>query len=487
MNRRIILYYTGLILLIEAGFLILPMIVGWIYGERQWIWFAVTILLNAVLGAALRFLTHPDTHSLYAREGFVTVALCWIAMSLTGALPFFLSGEIPNYLDAVFETVSGFTTTGASILTDIEAMSHCMLFWRSFTHWLGGMGILVFMLAIMPQSGGQSINLLRAESPGPTVTKMVPKMRDSALILYAIYGALTLIETVLLVLGGMPLFDSLCHAFGTAGTGGLSVKSASIGAYDSYYLQGVIAVFMMLFGVNFTIYYLLLKHKWREALRSTELRVYLGIIAFAVITITINLTPTLSELYYTVHNVFFTVSSIMTTTGYCTVNFDAWPLYSRVLLVLLMCIGACAGSTGGGIKVSRVVISCKIAASDVRRMLHPRSVKVVTLDGRRVDDDSIHGIHAYLLLYIAITGLSVLLVALDNLDFTTSFTAVIATLNNIGPGLNLVGPEGNYTCFSALSKVVLCLDMLFGRLEIFPMLYLLMPGSWRTAWRPLKD
>ncbi len=487
MNRRMILYFVGVILMLEGAFLLLPAAVAPFYGEEGWRWFILTAALAFGAGAALNRFSRPDSRTVYAREGFVIVALSWILLSLVGALPFWFSGEIPNYLDAVFETVSGFTTTGSSILTDVEAMSHCMLFWRSFTHWLGGMGVLVFMLAILPQSGGQTIHLLRAESPGPAVTKMVPKIRQSAAILYGIYFVLTVVEVILLLLGGMPLFDSLCNAFGTAGTGGLAIKANSIAYYDSYYLQGVIAVFMMLFGINFSIYFFVLRKKWGLVRKNTELRGYLLIIAFSTIAITINIASMFPSVFTAFHHAFFTVSSIITTTGYSTENFDLWPEFSRILLVVLMMIGACAGSTGGGIKVTRLVIIGKSVASELRRLIHPRSVKVITVDGKRVEDDTVRAVHAYLCIYIVIALGSILVVSLDNLDTTTTVTAVISQLGNIGPGLGLVGPAGNYAMFSPLAKIVLCLDMLFGRLEIFPMLYLLMPSTWRTAWRRVRN
>ena len=393
-------------------------------------------------------------------------------------MPFTLSGQIPSYLDAVFETVSGFTTTGASILSDVEALDNGMLFWRSFTHWLGGMGILVFMLALV-NMGGQANHLLRAESPGPTVAKMVPNMRKSAGILYGIYIAMTVIEVVLLCLGGMPLFDSLCTAFGTAGTGGFGIKNASMGAYPSYYLQGVVAVFMVLFGVNFNVYFFLLMKKCAMAWHNTEVRVYFAVIAASTLIITVNILGLFSTALDALHHAFFAVASIITTTGFSTADFDLWPQLSRLILVMLMVVGACAGSTGGGVKVSRMVILCKVLGSELHKLLHPRSVKVLTLDGKSISRETIQGIQSYMTLYFLVAVVSMLLVALDDLDFVTTVTAVVATLNNIGPGLSLVGPTGNFAIFSPLAKIVLTADMLFGRLELFPMLILLMPSTWR--------
>ena len=477
MNYPMIRYLFGLVLMIEAAFMALPLGVAVIYGESSGIYFLYTMAAAGLAGLLLtRF--KPVRRDMYAREGFVFTALAWVLISLIGAAPFTLSGQIPSYLDAVFETVSGFTTTGASILNNVEALDYCMLFWRSFTHWLGGMGILVFMLALV-NMGGQANHLLRAESPGPTVGKMVPNMRKSASILYAIYIVMTMAEVILLLLGGMPLFDSLCTAFGTAGTGGFGVKNASMGAYPSYYLQGVVAVFMVLFGVNFNAYFFLLMRKYAMAWRNTEVRAYLAIIAASTLLITVNILGMFPTVYDALHHAFFAVASIITTTGFSTENFDAWPQLSWLILVLLMVIGACAGSTGGGIKVSRLVILCKELGSQLRRLLHPRSVKVLTVDGKPVSRETVQGVQSYMTLYFLVAAVSMLLVALDDLDFVTTVTSVVATLNNIGPGLSLVGPAGNFSMFSPLAKIVLTADMLFGRLELFPMLILLMPSTWR--------
>ena len=478
MNYAIIAYLLGAIILIEAAFLVPPLLVALIYHEQSGIWFLVTIAAAALVGFLLTRL-RPQKRSLYAKEGFVVTALAWIVISLVGAAPFTLSGQIPNYLDAVFEMVSGFTTTGSTILFDVEALDNCMNFWRCLSHWLGGMGILVFMLAIVNLSGGQSNHLLRAESPGPTVSKMMPNMRKSSATLYGIYMAMTVLEIILLLAGGMPLFDSLCAAFGTAGTGGFGIKTASIGYYDSYYLPGVIAVFMMLFGVNFNVYFFLLMRNISAAIRNTEVWTYLGIIAVSTLLITINAAHMFSSLFDVFHHSFFAVSSIITTTGFATVDFDLWPELSRTLLVLLMIVGACAGSTGGGMKVSRFVILIKATAFEVRKLLHPRSVKVLTMDGKPISKETVQGVQSYAVVYFLIAVVSLLLVSLDNYDMETSLTAVLATLNNIGPGLSLVGPTGNFGMFSPLSKIVLTLDMLLGRLELFPMLILMSPSTWR--------
>lgn len=478
MNYSIIVYLSGVILLIEAAFMLLPLIVAGIYGEISGVYFLITLAAAGLIGFVLTR-RKPAKRTMYAREGFVLTALAWILISLIGAAPFTLSGQIPSYLDAVFEMVSGFTTTGASILTEVEALDQCMLFWRSFSHWLGGMGILVFMLALVNFSGGQANHLLRAESPGPSVSKMVPNMRKSAAILYGIYMAMTAVEIVLLIAGGMPVFDSLCTAFGTAGTGGFGVKSASIGYYDSYYLQGVISVFMILFGVNFNVYFLLLMRKFSASVRNTEVRTYFAIIAASTLIITLNIVDLFANAFDAFHHALFSVASIITTTGFSTVDFNQWPELSRMILVLLMIVGACAGSTGGGVKVSRLVILVKALTSEVRKLLHPRSVKVLTIDGKQVSQEVVQGVQNYMILYAIVTVVSMLLVSLDNLDLVTTVTSVMATLNNIGPGLGLVGPAGSYAMFSPLAKIVLTLDMLFGRLELFPMLILLMPSTWR--------
>ena len=473
-------FLLGRILLVEAGLLALPLLTALLYGESLMPWLA-TMLVLAAIGGALS-LRKPERTALYAKDGFAAVALVWLLMSAFGALPFVLSGDIPNYIDAFFETVSGFTTTGASILTVVDALPKGLLYWRSFTHWLGGMGVLVFLLAITPSTrkgGGFTNHLLRAESPGPTVSKMVPNMRKSAAILYGIYIVMTAVEVVLLLIGGMPLFDSLCTAFGTAGTGGFGIKNSSMGYYNSYYLQGVVSVFMALFGVNFNVYFFLLMKKYAMAWRNTEVRAYFAIIAGSTLIITLNILGMFPTAFDAFHHAFFAVSSVITTTGFSTTDFDLWPQLSRCILVLLMIVGACAGSTGGGVKVSRLVILCKALGSELRKLLHPRSVRVLTVDGKPVSRETVQGVQSYMTLYFLVTLVSVLLVALDNLDFVTTFTAVLATLNNIGPGLGLVGPTGCFAAFSPLAKIVLTADMLFGRLELFPMLILLMPSTWR--------
>ena len=477
MNKRMIFHILGMLLILEAALLLLPALVALIYGEQAGWCYLFTAAGAALVGLALRTACRPSRKTIYARDGLITVALGWIVLSLAGALPFTLCGDIPSYLDAVFEMVSGFTTTGSSILPNVELLNRCSLFWRSFSHWIGGMGILVFMLAIVNMEGGQGIHLLRAESPGPTVSKMVPRMVDSSKILYSIYFGLTLVQIIFYLLGGMPLFDTLCNAFATAGTGGFAIRADSFAGYG-YYHQTVTTVFMALFGVNFSIYFFLLRRKFDLVWKNTELRWYVVIILSSVALITLNILPMYPRAYDALHHAAFSVSSVITTTGFGTENFDLWPEFSRVILVFLMLIGACAGSTGGGLKISRLVILVKMVQREVRLLLHPRTVKVMTIDGKAVSNDTVRGVSAYFLTYVFLIMASILLVSLDGLDASTTVTAVLATFNNIGPGLGLVGPAGNFAAFSPLAKVVLTLDMLLGRLELYPMLILMLPTTW---------
>ena len=483
MNHKMIGKVLGVLLLLECLFLLPPALISVHDGERVALGaFVRVMLLCASLGGGLSVLCRGASRSFYAREGFLIVSLGWVVLSVVGALPFRISGEIPRYIDALFEVISGFTTTGASILSNVEALSRGMLFWRSFTHWLGGMGILVFLLAVVPMGkGGHGVHLLRAESPGPSVGKLVPKTRQTAATLYLIYIVLTVLCVVFLLAGGMPLFDSLCTAFGTAGTGGFGIKNNSLAGYSPY-LQTVCTVFMMLFGINFNIYFLLLLRKFKQVLRSEELWTYLGIMGGSILLITLNLRSmyggrTLSAL----HDAAFSVSSVMTTTGFSTVDFNLWPEFSRSILVILMVVGACAGSTGGGIKCARLVIMYKALVARIRKSLRPRSVNLVRVEGRTVDDETIQGVNTYMIAYCAIGIVSFLLLSLDNLSMESNLTAMVACLNNIGPGLDLVGPTGNYGMFSDLSKSVLMLDMLLGRLEIFPLLIMLSPRTWKRA------
>lgn len=487
MNYFMILYLLGWVLNIQCVCLLLPVSVGIFYGEAQWKYYAIVAVVSLVLGLALT-LRKPKRTVFYAKEGFVTVALSWIMMGLMGAVPFVLSGEIPSYIDAVFETISGYTTTGASILTSVEALSQCSLFWRSFSHWIGGMGVLVFLIAIVPLTGGHIMQLMRAESPGPSVEKFVPRVRQTAFILYSIYFAMTIFEIILLLAGGMPWFDSITTAFGTAGTGGFAIKNASIGFYQSHYLQGVVTVFMILFGVNFSVYYLLLSKKIFQALKSEELRCYLGIIAFSIICITLNIKSQFYQgnLYEAFHNASFSVASIISTTGFAINDFSKWPQVSKFILFILMFIGASAGSTGGGIKVSRIILLVKSTFREIGSLVHPREVNLVKIDKKRVSDDIIKGTKAYFVMIMMIYVVSVFLVSFNGFDMTTTLSAVAATLNNIGPGLELVGPAENFSGFSTLSKIVLIFDMLAGRLELFPMLVLFSPHTWKGSFGAIK-
>ena len=478
MNTRMIVHILGRVLLVVGVLLLFPLLVSLYYRESSAWAIAATAagMIAAGIGMGLR---RPENRMIYAREGFLIVALAWIGISAFGALPFWLSREIPSYVDAFFETVSGFTTTGSSILTDIEAMSRGLLFWRSFTHWIGGMGVLVFVMAVMPLGGNRSMHLLRAESPGPEVGKLAPKMRSTAMILYGIYILLTALQTILLLLGGMPLFDSLITTFGTVGTGGFSSRAASIAAYDSAYVDGVVTVFMILCGVNFNLYYQLLLRQPRPLLKSEELRWYLGIQLGAMLVITINILPMYQSVTGAFRHAAFQVASINSTTGFATADFNTWPELSKTVLVLLMLFGCMAGSTGGGIKTVRIIMAFKGVRREIRRMLHTRSVSALRVEGRPVHEETIGGVNLFLILYAAIICASTLLISADGFDFTTNLTAAIATISNIGPGLNSVGPTGNFAHFSAFSKLVLSANMLIGRLEIFPLIILFTPTVWK--------
>lgn len=478
MNYLIIINILGWVLSLQGIFMLPPCLVGIIYKEYHdaFIYLTFSILCTIVGFLFRRFKAKSSTF--YAREGFVAVALSWIVLSLTGALPFIFNGDIPSFTDALFEIISGYTTTGSSILTNVEALSHANLFFRSFSHWIGGMGVLVFILAILPMTGGSTINLLKAESPGPSVGKLVPKMQHTAFILYAIYLVMTIIEIVLLILGGMPIFDSLCHAFGSAGTGGFGIKNDSIAGYSPY-LQTVITVFMFLFGVNFSFYYYILIRKIKDAFKMEEVRWYVGIYVGAVVLLMANLIYHGYDVLDSLLHVTFQVSSIMTTTGYATTDFNLWPEFSRGIMLCLMFIGACAGSTGGGIKISRIMIYLKQVAKELMQQIHPRRVHIIKMEGKELPHSTAHSCNVLLMTYIIVLFVSFLLISFDGFDTTTNFTAVVATLNNIGPGLNMVGPTGNFSEFSDFSKYVLMFDMLAGRLEIFPMILLFHPATWK--------
>ena len=478
MNYSMIFFIIGWVFIIEAALMAPSALVALLYSERS-IWaFAAAIGLCLLLGVPL-VRKQPANKVFYAKEGCVTVALSWIVMSLMGALPFVFSGVIPSIVDAMFETVSGFTTRGASILKDVEVLPRCMLFWRSFTHWIGGMGVLVFLLCLLPMSGGgYSMNLMKAESPGPSVSKLVPKVRSTAKLLYGLYVALSLLELALLLLGSMPLFDALCTTFGTAGTGGFGIKNSSIGEYSAY-IQSIVTIFMILFGINFNVYFLLYMRKPKEALRCEEAGWYLAIIAVSTLIITVFIRNSFPDLVTAFRHAAFQVGSIITTTGFSTVDFNVWPAVPRAILVLLMFIGACAGSTGGGIKVSRIVLLFRTMTREIGQIIHPHMVKKLKFEGRVVGQEVLRSVNAFMVAYVLIFAVSTLFVCLDGFDLVTSFTAVAATLNNIGPGLEMVGPIGNFSCFSDLSKIVLIFDMLAGRLEIFPLLVLFFRDTWK--------
>ncbi|MBO4901414.1 MAG: TrkH family potassium uptake protein [Lachnospiraceae bacterium] len=477
MNRRMVFYILSWVLRMEAILMLLPIITAVIYREHEIVYFLISAVSCAVFSLLISPRKPKDT-KMYTREGFVSVALSWVLLSIFGCLPFYISGAIPHFIDALFETVSGFTTTGASILSSVEELSHCILFWRSFTHWIGGMGILVFVLAILPMSGAENIHIMRAESPGPSVGKLVPKVRSTAKILYSIYLVLTLVEFILLISGGMPAFDAICVSFGTAGTGGFAVKNTGLANY-TFYQQMITTIFMILFGVNFNVYFLFYARKPKDALKSEEARAYLFIILVATLLITLDVRCFFPNILESFHHSAFQVASIITTTGFSTQDFDLWPTFSKAILVLLMFIGACAGSTGGGIKVSRIAILWKTVMKEMSSMIHPNSVKIIKMEGKPVEHTVLRSINTYLATYIMIFVASLLIVCYDKFDLITSFTAVAATFNNIGPGLALVGPTSNFSSFSVLSKIILIFDMLAGRLELFPMILLFSIRTWR--------
>lgn len=477
MNRRMVLYTVGTVIKIESALMVLPLIVSFIYKEACAVDFLISIGIALVLGFALTLIFKPGSKVIYAKEGFVIVALAWFVLSAVGALPFYLSREIPSYIDAFFETVSGFTTTGASILTDVEAMSKGLLFWRSFTHWVGGMGVLVFMLAIVPGVSDRSIHILRAEAPGPIVGKLVPKMKHTARILYVIYVAMTIIEIVFLLAGKMPLFDSLLHAFGTAGTGGFGIKADGLASYSPY-LQWVVAIFMLLFGVNFNLYYFMLMKKFKTVIKSEELIAYILIVVASVGAITLNILPRFGTFSESLRQAAFQVSAIITTTGYSTDDFNQWPTFSKTIILLLMFIGGCAGSTAGGFKVSRVVLIMKKVKRELQKLLHPRSVSVIRFEGKRIDEATMTSLGSYLGIYALFFCVFVFILGFENFDLESNISVVASCFNNIGPALGIAGPASSYAMYSPFSKVVLSLAMLLGRLEIFPLIITLSPLTW---------
>lgn len=477
MNYGVVFYILGWILKAESIFVLFPFIVGLIYREDAAWSYLLTAFICLVAGILLS-IKKPKKGGLFLKEGFFVVGLGWIFMSLFGALPFIFSKDIPDFMDALFETASGFSTTGASILSDIEALSHAGLFWRSFTHLLGGMGVFVFLSALLPMLGGNSVNLMKAESTGPSVDKLVPKLKDTAKILYAIYLLMGLVECIILLCFGVPVFDSLCYTFGTIGTGGFGIKNDGLFSLDPA-VQWVIAIFMVLSGVNYSMYFLILRRKFKQAFSLEEVRLYLGFILVSVVLICFNINSMFASTADTVRHSFFQVATLITSTGFSTTDYNLWPEFSKCILILCMLLGACAGSTGGGIKMSRILIMFKSVKKQIQMLIHPRAVSKIRIDGVVVDHDVVRSTNAYIVLFIIVFSISTLFISLENCDFTTSFTAVLATLNNMGPGLNMVGPTQNFGFMSDFSKLVLTFDMLAGRLELFPMLLILVPRSWR--------
>jgi trk system potassium uptake protein TrkH len=472
MNRSIVIYVLGYILKTEGVLMSLPCLVALIYQEKEGFAYLIVGVISILLGQLLT-MRKPKDYVIYLKEGCVATSLSWILMGVVGAIPFMITGEIPSFINALFEMVSGFTTTGASILSDVEVVSRCSTTWRCFSHWIGGMGVLVFIIAIVPLSGGSNINLMRAESPGPSVGKLVPKVKHTA-ILYIIYLGLSLIEFIILLLAKMPVFDAMNTTFGTAGTGGFGIKNSSLGGY-SVTIQWIVTVFMILFGVNFNAYYLMLFGSIKKALTMEEVRAYFGIILTSIVIITINIYSMCSSVWDAITKSAFQVGSIITTTGFSTIDFNLWPQTSKTILVLLMFVGACAGSTGGGIKVSRFVILIKTMVKELNSYIHPRSVRKIKVEGKPVEHEVIRSVNVYLITYVLVFVASVFLVSFEGKDLTTNFTAVAATFNNIGPGLELVGPTQNFAHFNVLSKLVMIFDMLAGRLELFPLLLLFHP------------
>ena len=463
--------------MIEGALLLFPFIVGVLYMEQKSVWYLLVAVICIVLGV-LGTRHKPKNAMFYFKEGCLATAASWITLSIFGSLPLILTGEYPSYVDALFEIVSGFTTTGATVLSDVECLCHATLFWRAFTHWIGGMGVLVFLLMIIPMSGGSNMNLMRAESPGPSVGKLVPHLKSTAQILYVIYFGMTVVQVILLLLGGMSLFEAITTSFSVAGTGGFGIKNDSIASYSPY-LQWVITIFMLLFGVNFNAYYLLLLRKWKNALKMEEVRYYFLIIAVAIGIIFCNILQMVGNAADALRQASFQVASIITTTGYSTVDFNLWPQSSRTIMVLLMFIGACAGSTGGGIKVSRILILCKTVRKELHIFLHPNAIKKIKMDGKAIPHEVVRSTNIFFIVYVLIFASSIFLIAFDDFDLITNFTAVAATFNNIGPGLELVGPTGNFGMFSWFSKLILTFDMLAGRLEIFPLLILFVRDTWK--------
>lgn len=477
MNYSIIRYILCRVIEFAGIFLLLPCLVALIYREQEGFAFLIVAVGCLVLGGIGKR-WKAKSKVFYAKEGFVTVSLSWILLSIIGAIPFYLTKEIPSYVDALFETISGLTTTGDTILADVEVLSRCTQFWRCFTHWIGGMGVLVLILAILPLSGSYNMHLMRAESPGPSVGKLVPKVRSTAMILYGIYIVITLIEIVLLCIAGMPLYDSITLSFSTAGTGGFGILNSSIADY-SRAVQTIILIFMILCGVNFNVYYLFLIRKPKDAVKSEEVWLYLILMFGGAVLIAFNIKNQFENIFDSFFTALFHTASIMTTTGFSTVDFNLWPEFSKMILLFMILVGACAGSTGGGFKVSRLLLMFKSIKNELSYVVHPRSIKKIHMDGHVVSESVMKSTQIYVMTYVVIYMFSVFLLSLDRFDFMTNFSAVAANLNNVGPGFGVVGPAGNFSQYSVLSKVVLMFDMLTGRLELFPMLILFSPKTWK--------
>ena len=481
MNFKMIFKSLGKVLFIEAVCMVPSLIVSLIYRQNDTQAFLISILMLLVIGFVLQRIK-PVSTDIYIRDGFAIVSLSWLMVALFGAVPFVISGAIPHYTDAFFEAVSGFTTTGATILLEVESLPRGILFWRSFTHWVGGMGVLVLMLAVLRTVKASSLSIMQAESPGPNPGKVVPKLGQSAKYLYIIYIVMTVILVIFLLIAGMPLFDSLCHAFGTAGTGGFSIKNTSIGAYNSVFIEVIITVFMFLFGVNFSLYYQIIRGNIKSFFKDTEFRLYLGIVLACMLLITLDLNgKVFGSVWESFRHASFQVNAIITTTGYATTNFDLWTSFSKSILVILMFIGACAGSTAGGIKNIRIVILMKTVRREISRIIHPRSVYTIKVDGKTIDNDTLSGVTTFFFAFITIFTLSVLVVSLDGKDMISNFTAVATSIGNVGPGLGIVGPMGNFSSYSDLSKLVFSFCMIVGRLEIFPVLLLFTPTFWKRV------
>lgn len=476
MNFRMIKNILGWILIFEAAFMLIPLTTAAIYWEDAFFSYLLTIGICLLFGFALIW-KKPADKTLYSREGFVIVSLSWVFLSIFGSLPFMFSGEIPSFIDAFFETVSGFSTTGSSILTSLDNMSHASLIWRSFTNWIGGMGVLVFVMAFVPLSGGNNMHIMKAESPGPSVSKLVPRVKTTALILYIIYISLTFLEFIFLVCGEMNAFEAICSSFSTAGTGGFGIKNDSFLSFSSY-SQIVVTVFMLLFSINFASYYFVLLGRFKEAFTG-EVKCFIGIVVSAIVLITLNTRALFSTLGDAIKHVSFTVASIISTSGFATVDFDRWPELSRVLILILMFVGACAGSTGGGIKISRIIIMIKSVIKEIHLMIHPKQVKKVTIDKHSIEHEVVRATNVYMVCYLVVFAVSLILISISNHDIVTSFSAVTTTINNIGPGLEMIGPTKNFAFFNPFEKIVLCFNMLAGRLELFPMLLLFSPVTWR--------